>query len=72
MMKIGKHGKTLPPAPRPEEQHRSTPQESLNVGVLKFSHKTKIKNLRHRQGTFKFLTETGDTNVIDCSSVRAH
>lgn len=46
--------------------------EYLKFVVLKLSHAPEIKKLRCRQGEHRVLTETWETKVIDCSSVRAH
>lgn len=46
--------------------------EILKTGVLKFSCLLEIKALKQREGEHRVLTETRETRIIDCSSVRAH
>ena len=48
------------------------PQEFLKFEVLKLSCMPEIERLGHRQGEHRVQMETGDTDVTDCSSVRAH
>lgn len=58
--------------PSVEGTARSVPWESLKFGVLKLSCVPEIKTLSHRPREHRVLTETGETRVIDCSSVRTH
>lgn len=47
-------------------------QKSLKFGDLKLSHTPETKNLGHRQGEHRVLTETRKTRwVTDCSSVKS-
>ena len=56
----------------PEGTVQDWPEESLKLGVLNLSGMPEIKMLRHMQGEHRVLMATGETRVIDWSSVRVH
>ena len=55
-----------------EEWQRSTPQESAGFGDWKWGHVPGMEILGWRPGEYRVQTQTRETEVTDCFSLRAH
>ena len=63
-----KHRETASP---PQEERLGSAQKSVKCGDSKWGHTPEIKTIGHRLGEHRVLMETGETEGIDCFSVRA-